>query len=364
MTQRPLNTRDIARLAGVSQATVSRVLQDHPAVSPDTRSRVRAALDQVGYRPNAAARALKMRRTGSVGVVVGRITNPLYPALLEIFGAEMAASALRMTVWDAGADGDAAALDALRQRSVDGVIFTTATSDSRPLAAALADGLPVVLVNRVLDGEPCPQVGGYNLGGGAAVAAYFARHGRRAPALIAGPRLPSTLRDRERGFREALGAAGLALPHSRVARVDAIGHDAGRDAMRRLLGRDDPPDAVFCVNDVLAMGAADACRALGVRVPADLWIVGYDDVEMAGWAAYDLTTLRQPLAAMAREALRLLRDRLAREEDGPPPGGWEQVRFANPLVVRGSTGHAPAGPGVVTAPGDTCDDIIPEGRNP
>ncbi len=325
-----VTSRDVARVAGVSQATVSRVLHGSPRVTADTRARVLDALAATGYIPNMLARAMRTRRTGTVGVVVASITNPFYPEILEVLSHRLADLDRRMILWTAG-PGEASAIEAIRQGLVDGVVFTSVTADSAPLAEALSHGASVVLVNRGVDGVVCDQVTSDNVDGGAEVARYFARAGRTRMALIGGPADTSTAREREEGFCAELAALGLDLPPERARRGD-FSHACGHEAMSDLLRSPEPPTAVFCVNDLTAFGALDAARAAGVAVPDDLWVVGYDDVDMASWEAFDLTTVRQPMPGMVREAVDLL---LARMDDPERP--VVHRRFPSRLVIRGST---------------------------
>jgi LacI family transcriptional regulator len=325
-----VTSRDVARVAGVSQATVSRVLQGSPNVTGHTRARVLRALEETGYTPNVLARAMKTRRTGTIGVVVASITNPFYPEILEVLTERLAEVGRRMILWSTG-PGEASAIEAIRQGLVDGVVFTAVTAESAPLAAALAQDAPVVLVNRGIHGVDCDQVTSDNVEGGRAVARYLAAGGHAHPALIGGPLATSTAVEREEGFRAELAG----LPPERFRRGD-FSHAAGHAAMTSLLSTASPPTAVFCVNDLTAFGALDAARALGVRVPEDLWLVGYDDVDMASWEAFDLTTVRQPMGEMVAEALALLLARIAE-----PDRAAVHRRFPSRLIVRGSTAHVP-----------------------
>jgi len=340
-----ITSREVAKLAGVSQATVSRVLHAHPGVRPDVRERVQQVLAQTQYQPNAMARAMKTSRIGSVGVVVARLSNPLYPALLQVIGSALARSGLRMVVWDSDHGGEWPAQVALRQGIVDGVLLTTATADSPLLRDAAGARAPVVLVNRTVDRAACDQVSSDNVAGGATVARYLLACGRRRIAMIGETGVASTIRDRERGFRLALEEAGRPLEFVFFEQVDTFSHETGRAAALRLLDLARPPDALFCTNDVIALGAVDGARARGLHVPEDLWVVGYDDIEMASWGAYDLTTVRQPLEEMVALAVRHLRARM--RGDASPV-----VRdcLPNGLVIRGSTACTPM-------PAGLCDDL-------
>ncbi len=328
-------SHDVARLAQVSQATVSRVLRGDPKVRPATREKVLKVLAETRYEPNAAARAFRAGRADSIGVVVARLSYQLYPAMLEAIGAQLARLGQRMIVWDSDHGGDAPAIRALRQGVVDGVILTAATGESEFLKEVPAEGAAVVLLNRVVRDYASDQVESDNLDGGRRVAEYLVACGRRRIALIGGVPRASTIRDREQGFRKALAKHGVELSPHYYFRSETFSHASGVQAAERLLELASPPDALFCVNDVLAMGAMDGARARGARIPDDLWIVGYDDIELASWGAYDLTTVRQPMEQMVAQAIDLLLARI--DARGAPVS---RLCLANELVIRGSTGRA------------------------
>lgn len=329
------NTHDIARLAGVSQTTVSRVLRADPAVHPETRQRVLDVLTATNYRPNALARAMKTHQTGSIGVVVSRITYPLYPELLQLIGAELTQAGKQMVVWEASVSGEQAAYNAARQNLVDGIIFLTATPQTQSLYTAVRDQIPVVVVNRLVENCACDQVSSDNVGGAWQAAEYISQHGRRKVAIITCAPGPSTQRDREAGFRQGLAHHGLALQPGAVLSGIPLSYQGGLIAIRQLLQGDAPPDTVLCTNDLIALGAIDGARSYGVRVPQDLWVIGYDDIEQASWDAFDLTTVRQPLALMAHQGIQRL---LARLSDRSLPHSTQLIK--DTLVIRGSTAHA------------------------
>jgi LacI family transcriptional regulator len=335
-------SRDVARLAGVSQASVSRVLTNHPHVSEAMRQRVRDALTATGYTPNTQARAMRTHRTGTIGIVTGRITNPFYPQLLEALARAVTEQGHRMTLWHSdGGAGELAAVEAIRGLTVDGVIFTTATAESESLAQAIRNRLPIVLVNRSLEGAPCDQVASDNTLGGRLVADYLVGLGHTKLATIGGDETMSTGRERRHGFLSRLAELGIHPPEAWTHETDFT-HQGGLDAMLRVFEHKETPTAVFCANDLLAFGALDAARRLGVRVPDDVWVVGYDDVDLAGWDAFRLTTVRQPIEEMGRLAVELLLRRL--EEPDMP---YEQRRFGCELVVRETTAGAQAHQGGV-----------------
>ena len=330
-------SRDVAHAAGVSQATVSRVLTGDAAVRESTRARVLAAIDEVGYTPNVAAQSMRTGRSNTIGVVVADLDNPFYPQLLSALSRELARLERRTSVWVSAGDMNAAALQAIRQGTVDGVVFTTVTEGSAELRDALERKSPVVLVNRTLPEAPCDQVASDNARGSALVADYFVAHGRRRPAFISGPLATSTSRERLDGYSARLASAGVALPGTHTIHGEYT-RQSGYRSMLRLLDEHDRPDAVFCSNDILAFGAIDAARMRGLRVPEDVWVVGYDDVDMASWEAFDLTTVRQDTQQLAAEAARMLVQRID-ARDRPP----ERVVLEPLLIVRGSTAHTSDG---------------------
>ncbi|MEV0703555.1 LacI family DNA-binding transcriptional regulator [Saccharopolyspora sp. NPDC050389] len=314
----------------------SRVLQGSDKVAPETRERVLTAMKEAGYRPHAAARTMRTRRTSTVGVVVADITNPFYPQLLEAVGQALDAAGQRMVLWNAPDPGGTSALRALDEGTVDGLIFTTVTEGSEQLADALRRGDPIVLLHRGLDSLDCDQVTTDNLAGGRAVADYLVATGHTRIGFLRGPELPSTSRHQERGFRDRLAELGRPLAAELTAQ-GGFAHDVARSAMRELLSQENPPTAVFCANDLTALGAVDGAVSLNRRVPEDVWVIGYDDIAMTSWDSYDITTVRQPIAEMARTAVRLLLERL--DDRSLPPRKQE---FPSELVIRGSTAMTPS----------------------
>lgn len=334
-------SRDVARVAGVSQATVSRALSGG-SVSPATREKILQAAKTVGYVPNLGARAMKTGRVDTVGVVVADLTNPFYPEILNALTEYLDAAGKKVTLWNSDGPGNDAALEAINAGSVDGVIFTTVIEASAPLRAALGKHSPVVLINRTVDVLACDQISSDNEAGGRTVASYFVANGHRRIAFIGGPSVASTARDRRRGFAQRLNEADVPLAPERTLE-GPFSHDFGYSATTRLLRSDEPPTAIFCSNDLLAFGALDAARAEGVSVPENLWIVGYDDIAMSAWPAFDLTTVHQPSRVMARAGAQALLDRIEH-----PTAPYKTLTFRSHLVVRGTTVGS-------SAPGESAD---------
>lgn len=327
-----LTSKDIARIAGVSQTTVSRVLQGLPSVKPQTRAEVLAVIAANNYHPSAAARWMKTSRTNSIGVVVARLANPLYPQLLQLLSDELHKADLLMSVWESLPGFEDRLLRSIGEGSVDGVLFATATEGDIPLLKKLGEQRPVVLLNRMVEDASFDQIGSDNLAGGKAVADYFLARGRRCPGLITGPAAPSTIRDRERGFRETVKARGVAFPAAQHLRAEDFTYQCGYQAAQTLLSRAPLVDCIFCTNDVLAIGACDGLRSMGRSIPGDIWVVGYDDIPMAGWGAINLSTMRQPLKVIAELAIDKLVSRLNGDTGKP-----ETIRLHNDLVVRSTS---------------------------
>ncbi|MEU5884003.1 LacI family DNA-binding transcriptional regulator [Spirillospora sp. NPDC047279] len=330
-----VTSRDVASAAKVSQATVSRTLSGAGGVSAETRARVLAAAAELGYELNHAARTMRTQRSGTIGVVVDRVTNPFYPEVIESLSRTLDDLDLRMILWDSQGAGEKGAIQAIGHKMIDGLIFTTATSTSSALTTALKAGAPLVLVNRVVEGMGCDQVDSDNAVRSSQVAHYFAAAGRTRAGLITGSGGASTAHDRKEGFLAGAARHGVDVPDEFV--LDGrFSHSGGYEALRAIFESPQPPTAVFCSNDLSAFGAVDAARSMGLTVPDDLWIVGYDDVDMASWESFSLTTVRQPVEEMVRAGVHLLLERIDN-----PKKSWTHQRFTSELIVRDSTGRTP-----------------------
>lgn len=330
-----LNSHDIARRAGVSQATVSRVLSGSPSVRQETRERVLDVVRQLNYQPNAFARAMKTQLSDTVGVVVSRITNPIVPEILLHLANKLNAAGRRMTVWNTDTDGEQGVVSAIRQRSIDGLIFTAANQQSEALDTALGAGLPAACINRHVNREGINQFAGMDFEGAGTITDYLVCAGRKRIAMINGPLDRSTLADREKGVRSALSRHGLSLPGHYFASSD-FDHDRFRDLAIAMMKQPVAPDAIICGNDVIAFGVLCGLRSIGCRVPDDVWVTGFDGIEMSGWDVFDLTTMQQPLDDMAAATV----DALVQNIMGTGEAGILK-RFEPELVIRGTTARTP-----------------------
>ncbi|HEX3680671.1 MAG TPA: LacI family DNA-binding transcriptional regulator [Galbitalea sp.] len=330
MKSNPVTSRDVARLAGVSQATVSRTMADR-SVSADTRDRVRRAMDELGYVPHAGATAMKTRRTNTIGVVVADIVNPFYQEILDELTIEISRRGLRVVVWNTGEGSQRDALIAIREKAIDGVIFTTATEESAELQIAVERDSPVVLINRSVAGVECDEVVSENRTGAASVADYLIENHRSNAAFIGGAANASTSAERRDGFLGRMRELGHPLADDTI--FDAgYSHEISRELTANLLARPTPPAAIFCANDYMAFGALDAMRASGLNSRDAPWVIGFDDVAMASWTSFDLTTVQQPTREMARAGVQLLLERIS-DPSAPPT---KRV-FPCRLIERGST---------------------------
>jgi LacI family transcriptional regulator len=334
-TQRTLTSRDLARLAGVSQSTVSRVLTNNPRVNADTRARVLKVLEEQNYSPNALARAMKTGRTDAIGVFMSRVTSPFHADLLDLIGRRLAQDHLQMVLWNVEHNPAQTASQVISQGLVDGFVFTSATFDSQLHTLALKARTPTVLLHRGIDDLPCDQVVGDNWQGARDVGRYLVHAGHRRVGLVGSTHRAATTRDREQGFRAAPSEAGVDL-HDRDVATCGFSHGDGHAAGRMLLDRKDRPTAIFAITDILGFGVLDAARSLGVGVPDDLWVAGFDNTGMASWESFDLTTVDQPVQSIVDSGIDLLRQRISDPSREPTI-----TRLPCPLVVRGSTAHHP-----------------------
>lgn len=330
-----LNSNDIARHAGVSQATVSRVLSGNSNVREETRQRVLAVIEELNYQPNAFAQAMKTRLSGTVGVVVSRITNPIVPEILLHLGDELTTRGKRMVVWNTDIEGEDGVVNAIRQRVIDGLIFTAAGHQSAAMAAAQHSSVPIACINRHIEGANFNQFACSNLEGARTMADYLVAAGRKRIAIINGPLDRSTLADREAGLRQGLDNAGITVPDHYYATSD-FAHDKFRELAIAMIAQPSPPDAIACGNDVIAFAVLCGLRAAGVSVPDEVWVTGFDGIEMSGWDVFDLTTMKQPLDAMASATVEALIGNIENSE-----AELRMVRFGTELIIRGTTASTP-----------------------
>jgi LacI family transcriptional regulator len=329
-----VTSHDVARLAGVAQSTVSRALRGAPSVSSGTRARVHAAAAQLGYTPSELGRSLVTRSTRTIGIVVTDLTSVFYPYVMAPLHEEVTAHGYRMVVFTEGLESngpsDDDAIRRLLDRSIDGAVLTTSRLEGTVPRELARRGLPFVFLTRYAEdiAGDCAVVD--NSLGASLMAAEVVRIGHRRVAAIFGPSNTSTGRDRDRGTCAALAAAGVELPEKRVQRGPFL-YETGYRSMGHLMALDPRATVVICANDTVAIGALNAARSLGLRVPEDVSVVGFDDLPMAAWEVFQLTTVHQPMEDMARTAVRLLVDRI---EGRVAADDVRRVVFEPQLVIR------------------------------
>jgi DNA-binding LacI/PurR family transcriptional regulator len=332
---------DIAREANVSQSTVSRVLNNSPRISEATRQRVREAMARLGYSPNAAARTLTTGRSNLIGLVVSNITNPFYPEVIEAVVATAAKEDYNVVLCNAQENWElqSAHLELLIEHQVDGAILTSSLLDSELRLAKMAlDRIPLVMVNRTVNGFSVDSVHLDNTEAGRIVARHLAKLGHRRLGFVGGRQETSTNTDRLAGFRQALTELGIELSPEHVVH-GAFTYDSGYASACQLIALSDRPSALFCANDLIALGVMDAVYDAGLRVPQDVAIVGVDDVAAASLRPLALTTVRQPAAEMGSRAVKLLLERFRDGRQGEPL----EIVLRPKLIVRRTCGALAAG---------------------
>lgn len=331
---------ELARRLGVSTATVSLALNDHPRVSPATRARVKALARRLHYTPDLVARSLVTRRTGVLGLVVADIANSYFARLAR--RVEDAATARGFGVVIASTDEDLdterRVLDMMLQRRVDGLVLTSTAGSAAQLDVA-GRTVPVILLGRVPDGVRAASVSVDNRHGAREATRHLLAHGRTRVAVIAGPRQLSDARGRYDGYVDGLRERQLAVDRALVREGD-FSEASGHAAMRALLSAHPRPDAVLVSNNLMLLGALRAMRAAALRVPEDIAVAGFDEVEWSDLVDPPMTMAEQPTETMGRVAI----DLLLRLIDGG--AGESTSEILEPILrIRRSCGCVPLAPG-------------------
>ncbi|MGV1793496.1 LacI family DNA-binding transcriptional regulator [Rhizobium sp. A37_96] len=339
MANEKVTSNDVARLAGVSQSAVSRYFTPGSSVSKKTSEKIRVAAEQLGYRPNILARSLITGRSRIIGLVVAYLENYFYPEVVERLSKVLQEQGYHVLVFISSPASASENVDQITQEildyQVDGIVLASASMSSELAARCHAHGVPIVLFNRSQDDERLSAVTSDNRAGGRKLAELLLSLGHEKFGYIAGFEGASTQRDREAGFLEGLAAAGKSLYRRSVGNFR---YEEAQAAARRMFGSDDRPDAVFVCNDHMAFAVMDVLRfELGLQIPQDVSVVGFDDVPPARWPAYNLTTIRQDVDAMVAETIRTLMRAIDNGDDQA-----RRVTLDGTLVVRGSTRKCPA----------------------
>ncbi|MFD7321688.1 LacI family DNA-binding transcriptional regulator [Streptomyces sp. NPDC059875] len=335
-TARTVGIKDVAREAGVSVGTVSNVINQPERVSPGTRQHVQGVIARLGYVRSDSARQLRAGRSRIMALLVLDMGNPFFVDIAH--GAERTARAAGLGVMVCNsaqnARDEADYLSLFAEQRVRGVLITPADPSGANLREFRRHGIPFVLVDRVATDLDGCSVSVDDVAGGSMAIRHLTMAGHRSIAFVSGPPHLQQIRDRREGALLALAEAGLPAEALREIPAERLDVAAGRDAGARLLGLAERPTAVFCANDLLALGVLQSMYAAGVRVPEDMAIVGYDDIEFAAAATVPLTSVRQPARTIGTLAADLLLQETGDEADEHE---HEHVILQPELVVRQSS---------------------------
>ncbi len=322
---------DVARAAGVSQPTVSRVFNRSSAVDPAKAERVRAVARELGYIPNLVARSLNSGSSFRVGIVLAYLKNGFFGEALHRFSKALNAQGYSVTVYFAGNRSDEvdAIVDDLLADRVDGIVLASISLSNELVSRVRKSGIPCVLFNRGQSDPNVSMVTASNFDGARQATQFLIDAGHRRIAHLAGWREALNGVERRSGFLAAMSDNGL----EPIACVDChFRRSVAMDETRKLFARAEVPDALFVANDHMAFGVLEVLREeLGLRVPQDVSVIGYDDAPMAEWKTFDLTTVRQPLNRMIEATTHLLLDEIKDSTRSP-----EKIEIPGELIVRGS----------------------------
>ena len=320
---------DVARLAGVSQSAVSRVFTPGASASAATRNKVTRAAEELGYRPNTLARAMIRGKSRVIGLVVAYLENQFYPMALEYLDRALKERGYHILLFMAkNEDSVGQIVEELMSYQVDGII-TASVAMSNDIAKRCDDaGIPVVMFNRGQDAGDLAQVTSDNIQGGRTVACFLAGGGHKKIAHISGWQGSSTGVDRRRGLVDGLKDHGL---EPFAVEDGQYSQETASAIALKMCCAPDQPDAIFVGNDHMAFAVMDTLRFdLGLSVPDDVSVVGYDDVPMSAWPAYDLTTIRQPINKMVAATVDILLSRIEHN------AASERIQIPGPLKTRRS----------------------------
>ena len=330
MTTEKVTSLDVAKKIGVSQSAVSRVFTPGASVSNAMEDKVLKAANELGYRPNMLARSLNTGKSKMIGLVVSYLDNQFYPDVLESLSSKLQESGYHILIFIAssGTKNLDQVLNEILDYQVDGIIMASVELSSVISKKIDSAGIPVILLNRSLDNLRFSSVTSNNYNGGKQIANFLIKGGHNKISHIAGNEKASTQRDRETGFIDGLKETGVDLFSREVGNFVL---DEASSATRKMFSSKNSPDAVFVANDHMAFAVMDVLRMeLGLKIPEDVSVVGYDDVKISSWPSYDLTTVRQPINNMVDKTISLLILQL----EGNYPA--KQIEVDAELIVRNS----------------------------
>lgn len=325
-----VTSNDVAEHANVSQATVSRVFNKSGKVRPETVEQVMSAARELGYMPNAIARSLTSKQTDMIAVVSVRFDNPFYQTLLIKMSDMIAEMGKKMILIQTQFDQSLEdILYQVMEYQVDGIVVLSAALSAKLLDEFIRVQIPLVIFNKHFDSRTFFSVSSDNVDAGHLVADHLVEQGRRSFGFISGVQLSQTSDFRYKGYTDRLRELGF---DSCVTIAGDYSYRSGYEGLLELHKRNALPEAVFCVNDLMALGAIDAARRLGMRIPDDIAFVGFDNLEQGEWEAYRLTSVQQPVNEMISHTFNYLTNKLERAETS---GGYILLKCK--LVHRGSS---------------------------
>lgn len=327
ITKKHYTSHDVAELAGVSQATVSRVFAGNTKVSEKKRNQIMEAARKLNYRPNAHARSLITRRSMLIGIVMRTIRNPFYSAVLEIFHNRFSALGYHLIFINSENEHiEESEIHKLLEYNVAGVIISDALLTQDAEERFRENGIAVVIFNRYADNSANSVVLCDNYLSAKQIATYLLKTGHRHFAYISGPPHTSISQDRLRGFREVLDENGVSKLHLEAGDYT---YDSGFQLAQELMMNNKDIDCIFGGNDIIALGVMDAIRNLGFDVPHDVSVIGFDNIRMSNWTSYNLTTWEQPLEGMVDNTVAILL-----EEINGKVGKPKKLVMKGRLVIR------------------------------
>lgn len=326
----------VAQRAGVSQSAVSRVFTPGASASASTVAKVKRAATELGYRRNMMARAMITGKSRMIGLVVAYLENQFYPEAIARLSNALQAKGYHVLMFMASpmvGDDVQKVMEEILDYQVEGIVLASVSMSSNLSSRCAEHGIPIVLFNREQDDESMSSVTTDNYGGGYAVGRHFVELGHKRIGYIAGHEEASTQRDREAGFRDGLASGGIGID---ARQVGGFLYAAARAATLEMCAGADCPDAVFVCNDHMAFAVMDALRfKLELSVPDNISVAGFDDVPIAAWPAYDLTSYRQPINRMVEQTVTTLMQCIEN-----PTQDAHRTKIEGALIVRSTTAPA------------------------
>lgn len=331
--------KDVAKKAGVSVMTVSRVINGSKNVREDTREKVLRAIEELGYVPNSVARSLILKKTYTIGLVISDITNPFFTTVAR--GVEDTAISKHYTVilcnTDENPEKELMYVEVLAKSKVDGVIYTSASGKKNPLKSLFLKKIPVVLIDRTIEGvNDLDIVRGDSVLGAYLLTRHLIELGHRRIGIVVGSLLISTAKDRVEGYKKALIEANIPIDESliKISETSKFSKEDGYKLTKELLNMKNPPTAIFGGNNLMAVGAILAIREMGLEIPDDISLVSFDDIESLSEVYPFLTVVKQPAYSMGVIATELL---IRRIENKDRIKERREILLTPELVIRKST---------------------------